>query len=395
MSRFAFDPSKRPKTFAADDPGVRPSKPTPVSEARPDDGGQDDNDTDYSEKEAGAERSPFDGAKEGAEDRTDADNRGAVAHEEESVAPIRPIWSLAFTWGGTLVAAVLALVTLSAGVMFARIVSVALASDSVVGFAANGLLIVVAIAALVLAFRELIGLWRLTRLTQLRSDAAFALSRNELTDAQAIVKRLQALQRGRRDRTWGLQRFREREHQMRSGVQLLRLADRVLLKSADAEAKAAVFASARRVAVVTAIVPVTLIVVLFVLFENLRMIHKLARVYGGRTGILGGLRLFWWIVGHLAATGAVALTDDLFGQFVGQDMARRLSRRLGEGAFNGAMTARLGVAAVHLIRPLPFIEAKPLRVGRVLLEVFPEFSPSAWVSGRQQSEAQRTPDDPK
>ena len=61
----------------------------------------------------------------------------------------------------------------------------------------------------------------------------------------------------------------------------------------------------------------------------------------------------------MVATGGIALTDDLLGQFLGQDLLRRLSRRLGEGAFNGALTARIGIAAIEVIRPLPFLAAKP------------------------------------
>ena len=67
-------------------------------------------------------------------------------------------------------------------------------------------------------------------------------------------------------------------------------------------------------------------------------------------------------------TGGIALTDDLLGQFLGQDLLRRLSRRLGEGAFNGALTARVGIAAIDVIRPLPFLVTKPPRVRDVLGE---------------------------
>jgi putative membrane protein len=69
------------------------------------------------------------------------------------------------------------------------------------------------------------------------------------------------------------------------------------------------------------------------------------------------------------------LTDDLLGQFLGQDILRRLSRRLGEGAFNGALTARIGIAAIAVARPLPFRATKPPRVRDVLGEVLrPMFS---------------------
>ena len=63
-------------------------------------------------------------------------------------------------------------------------------------------------------------------------------------------------------------------------------------------------------------------------------------------------------------------TDDLLGQFLGQDLLRRLSRRLGEGAFNGALTARIGTAAVDVMRPLPFLSARPVRVRDLLPELF-------------------------
>ena len=80
------------------------------------------------------------------------------------------------------------------------------------------------------------------------------------------------------------------------------------------------------------------------------------------------MRLAHLVFAHLLATGGIALTDDLLGQFLGQDILRRLSRRLGEGAFNGALTARIGIAAIEVIRPLPYLAAKPPRVRDVLGE---------------------------
>jgi putative membrane protein len=114
--------------------------------------------------------------------------------------------------------------------------------------------------------------------------------------------------------------------------------------------------------------PMVLIAVGFVAWENLRLLRALATLYGGRPGFFALMRLAHLVVGHLIATGGVALTDDLLGQFLGQDLLRRLSRRLGEGAFNGALTARLGLAALDVIRPLPFLAAKPPRARDVLAE---------------------------
>ena len=94
----------------------------------------------------------------------------------------------------------------------------------------------------------------------------------------------------------------------------------------------------------------------------------LATLYGARPGYAGAMRLARMVFGHIVATGGVAMTDDLLGQFLGQDLIRRLSRRLGEGAFNGALTARVGITALEVVRPMPFRVARPPRLRDVLAE---------------------------
>ena len=90
------------------------------------------------------------------------------------------------------------------------------------------------------------------------------------------------------------------------------------------------------------------------LAANLRMIRGVAEVYGGRSGTLGAWRLVRTVMTHLVATGAVAVGDDLLHGVAGGTVLSRLSRRFGEGVVNGALTARVGVAAIEVCRPLPF-----------------------------------------
>jgi putative membrane protein len=109
------------------------------------------------------------------------------------------------------------------------------------------------------------------------------------------------------------------------------------------------------VATVTALVPMALADVAMALYANLRMIRRIAEIYGGRSGTFGSWRLLRRVFGHLIATGAVALTDDLIGSVAGGGVLSKVSRRFGEGVVNGALTARVGVAAMEVCRPMPFV----------------------------------------
>ena len=135
---------------------------------------------------------------------------------------------------------------------------------------------------------------------------------------------------------------------------LLRLTETELMAPLDTAARTEVEAAARQVATVTALVPLALADVAAALFANLRMIRRIAEIYGGRSGTLGSLRLLRRVFGHLIATGAVALTDDLISSVAGGGVLSKLSRRFGEGMVNGALTARVGIAAMEVCRPLPF-----------------------------------------
>lgn len=276
----------------------------------------------------------------------------------------------AFSWGALLVSAFASLAALAASVSFARFVSVALTRDDWVGWLATILLGLGLLAAAVILGREIVGILRLRRLAGLRRAAERALAARDIKAEAAVAQRLVALFADRSDLAWALARFREHQRDVHDAGALLALADRTLIAPLDLQARRIVLKAAKRVATVTAISPMALIAVGFVAVEALRMMRSLAALYGGRPGFVGALRLASLVLGHLVATGGVALTDDLLGQFLGQDVLRRLSRRLGEGAFNGALTARLGTAAIEVTRALPFIEATPVRARDFLSELF-------------------------
>lgn len=299
--------------------------------------------------------------------------QGTTARARPTVADL----SRGLRWGTLLLSGLGGLLALSAVLWFTSYVEIALTRQDWVGWIALALLCLVGVSAAVLILREIIGLFRLRRLGRLRTEIQEALKDGDLARERRAVRHLKTLLSGRADLAWPLARFREHEEAVLKPGDLLSLADRELMMPLDQEARRTVLSAAKRVGMVTAMSPMAWIAVLYVLFENVRMLRALAGLYGGRPGPLGGLRLARMVIGHIIATGGVALTDDLLGQFLGQDLLRRLSRRLGEGVFNGALTSRVGAAGVEVCRPLPFIVAPPIRARDMLAEVFRRSAPGA------------------
>lgn len=229
-----------------------------------------------------------------------------------------------------------------------------LARSPVLGTIAMTLVVLFCIVLAVIALREIAAFARLRRLDGVHKAASLALETHDLTQAREVVRKLDKLYAGRDDTAWGRERLAEQMGDMLDADGLLGVVETTLLAPLDARAIREVEAAARQVATVTALVPLALADVFVALTANLRMIRRIAEIYGGRSGTFGSWRLTRTVLTHLVATGAVAVGDDLIGSIAGGGLMSKVSRRFGEGVINGALTARVGVAALEVCRPLPF-----------------------------------------
>jgi putative membrane protein len=245
------------------------------------------------------------------------------------------------------------------------------AANPVLGWVAFVLLMAAVAVALVVVLAELSAFARLARLDRIRAEAVEAV---DVKAARAVVAQVVRLYADRPETAAGLARLADRQAEVMDADALLLLAEAEVLAPLDAAAQAQVEAAARRVATVTALVPLALADVATALVMNITMIRAVAEIYGGRSGSLGSWRLLRRVFVSLLATGAVALGDDLLGSFAGGGVLSKLSRRFGEGVVNGALTARVGLAAMDLCRPLPWVAQKrpgvSVTVSRALAGLF-------------------------
>ncbi|MEO1550488.1 MAG: TIGR01620 family protein [Pseudomonadota bacterium] len=252
-------------------------------------------------------------------------------------------------WTGLLGLAALAFSTWLYG-----FVSGLIASSPVLGAVAFALACVFLIALVGYVLVELMALSRLRKVDQIQRRAANALEAQDLADAQGVLGDLGRLYRGRDELTWARTQLSETTGEVLDADALIDAAERTLMAPLDRAARLEIEAATRQVATATALVPLALADVVVALASNVAMIRRIAQVYGGRAGAFGSWRLMRAVATHLLATGAVAVGDDLIGSLAGGGLVSKVSRRFGEGVVNGALTARVGLAAIEVCRPLPY-----------------------------------------
>jgi putative membrane protein len=195
---------------------------------------------------------------------------------------------------------------------------------------------------------------RLATIEKLHARAATVLISDDRNESRAILRDLLKIAHQNPQLARARNALTSHADDIIDGADMIKLAERELMTPLDIEARRLVSAAAQRVSIVTAISPRAAIDIIFVFVASLRLIRQLAYLYGGRPGALGMIRLLRHVIAHLAITGGMAASDSLVQQMLGHGIAAKLSQRLGEGMLNGLLTARLGLAAIDVTRPLPF-----------------------------------------
>lgn len=265
-----------------------------------------------------------------------------------------------FGWGKLLLTGLAGLFSLGMALAVDRLIRDLFQRSEIFGWIAAALAIIAVIALFAIMIREIWGLARLRKIDKLRERGEEANKENDSALARKLLRELDSLYSDRPETAHGRDRLAAHRGEVIDGTDLIRLAERDLMGPLDAQARALVMASAKRVSIVTAVSPRALVDIAYVAMENMRLISRISRLYGGRPGTIGFWRLAANVVAHLAATGAIAVGEGVLQQLIGHGLAARISAKLGEGVVNGLLTARIGISAIDICRPLKFVyETRP------------------------------------
>jgi len=262
-------------------------------------------------------------------------------------------------WGALFWSGLAGLTLLGVGLGVVHLIEDLFARSESLGFVGLAFAFVTALALAVVIGREAYGLARLATIEKLHQRAAAVLASDDRKESRVIVQDLLKIAHQNPQLARARATLESHTGEIIDGADMIRLAERELMSPLDVEARRLVSSAAQKVSIVTAVSPRAAIDVMFVFVAALRLIRQLAYLYGGRPGTLGMIRLLRHVIAHLAITGGMAASDSLVQQMLGHGIAAKLSQRLGEGVLNGLLTARLGLAAIDVTRPLPFAALPP------------------------------------
>ena len=240
-----------------------------------------------------------------------------------------------------------------------------LARQPVLGWLAIGFAALAVLGLAGFLVREIVAMARLGTLDGLRGDVQRAYQEEDAPAARKALRQLTDLYAKQPRTAHGRARFAQQRAGVLDARDLIVIAEEAILEPLDREAIQLISSASRRVSLVTALSPRALIDIVMVAVQCLGLTRQIASLYGARPGFFGGLRLARHMVAHLAITGGMAATEGLVSQVLGHSLAARLSARLGEGVINGLLTARVGIAAIAVTRPMPFLAGNGPTLGEV------------------------------
>ena len=284
-----------------------------------------------------------------------------------STVPVGP--GRGWRWSRLLLGALGGLIALAIGLAIDNLIRELFTRTDWLGWLGISLAALATLALAALAVREIVGLLRLRLIDDIRQRATAAADTDDRNAARASARELISLYTNRPETARGRTALNAHIGEIIDGRDLVGLAETEILAPLDEAAQTMVLSSAKRVALLTAVSPRAIVDLIFVASEILRLIRRLGTLYGGRPGFLGFLRLARAAFAHLAITGGMAAGDSIVQQFLGHGIAARLSARLGEGVVNGLLTARIGISAIDVCRPLPFVVGRRPRLSDVMSEL--------------------------
>lgn len=227
------------------------------------------------------------------------------------------------------------------------------------GCAAGGLIVIAGAGSLMAEWRRL---WRLRERAEERDIGRELLSSQGLGKGREFCERV-ARQAGLDRSHPALQRWQASLHETQNDREVVALYAQIVQPVLDNQARREIGRSAAESTLMIAVSPLALVDMAFIAWRNLRLVNRIAALYGIELGYFSRIRLFRLVLLNIAFAGASELVREVGMDWMSQDLAARFSARAAQGIGAGLLTARLGIKTMELCRPLPWLENDKPKLG--------------------------------
>lgn len=214
-------------------------------------------------------------------------------------------------------------------------------------------ILVLMLSALSAFVIEAIRTWRLRQRYDERQQAQQLMQSLALGNAKPFCEKLLA-QSALPTSHAAVQHWYQQLHDSQNDSEVMQLYASEVQTVLDRQAQQLISYYAAESALMIAISPLALVDMLFIAWRNLRLINQLAKLYRLPLGYFSRLALFKMVMVNIAFAGASELVREVGLDWLSQDITARLSARAAQGIGAGLLTARLGIKAMELCRPLPW-----------------------------------------
>ncbi|WP_312043555.1 TIGR01620 family protein [Erwinia sp.] len=227
------------------------------------------------------------------------------------------------------------------------------------GSAAGGLIVVAGVGSLLSEWRRL---YRLRERAEERDIGRELLNSHSMGKGREFCERL-ARQAGLDRANPALQRWHASLHETHNDREVVALYAQIVQPVLDNQARREIGRSAAESTLMIAVSPLAWVDMAFIAWRNLRLVNRIAALYGIELGYFSRLRLFRLVLLNIAFAGASELVREVGMDWMSQDIAARFSARAAQGIGAGLLTARLGIKTMELCRPLPWLEGDKPKLG--------------------------------
>lgn len=159
-----------------------------------------------------------------------------------------------------------------------------------------------------------------------------------------------------------------------SDQEVVSLFDQLVLSEVDKKAMALLTNQASACGAMIAISPFALLDMLIVLWRNLHLLAQISACYGLTLSYWGRITLVRQVFRHMLYAGASELMTDAGNYALGSSVTGKVSGKLAQGFGAAVLTSRIGLKAMQLSRPMPWLPGKRPGLSDVSSQVLNQLS---------------------